>query len=399
MADSERDEPAAGSTNLFDLTAQPSTVRLVLFSMLALAVLYTLYAARSLFVPMVLALMFSLLLSPLVSELKRIHIPRPISSALLICMLCVPFVALVIQLAEPAQKWLGKLPELSVQVTEQLADLDGSATVDATPPPVVAVVPEQKKRFDFFGLFADDAPEPAPAAAQAIPPEPVEDSALMEGVKQGGVEALLSLVSATPFIITQFGIWLILVLFLLIFGPGLYDNVINLMPMIRDKRRAALLVGRLRQELSRYILTVTLINAGFGAVVGFALWWLGVEDAVLWGALVALLNYAPYVGPAIVIGILCIAGTVQYGFEWHALMPPAVYLGINLVESQYLTPTLLGQNMRLNPLILIVWLVIWGWLWGTVGALLAVPLLVCMKLVASQLDVLPRLVELTESQD
>jgi predicted PurR-regulated permease PerM len=390
MAESERDEPATESTHLFDLTDYRASIRLALFSLLALAVLYTLYAARSLLVPIVLALMFSLLLSPLVSELKRHHIPRPISSALLICMLLGPFVALSIQLAEPAQKWLGKLPELSTQVTRQLADLSGTSNQEAeTPPPVVAAVPEQKKHFDFFGLFASDEPDTAPA--------PAEPSALVEGVKQGGVEVLLSLLGAAPFIVTQIGIWLILVLFLLIFGPGLYDDAINLMPMIRDKRRASLLVGRLRQELSRYILTVTLINAGFGLVVGCVLWLLGVEDAVLWGALVALLNYAPYVGPAIVLGVLGIAGVAQYGLVWHALMPPAVYLGINLVESQYLTPTLLGQNMRLNPLVLIIWLVIWGWLWGTVGALLAVPLLVCMKLVASQLNVLTHWVELTES--
>jgi predicted PurR-regulated permease PerM len=394
MADSEHEAPSPETSHLVEVTDHREAVRLALFSMLALAVLYTLYAARTLFLPMVLALMFSLLLSPLVTSMKRLHIPRPLSSVLLICLLLVPFVALSIQLAAPAQKWLGKLPEISVQVTKQLADLSGTPNPDAqTSPPVVAAVPEQKKRSEVIGLIAGDEQEPALTPSAQTP----ESNALVQGVKQGGVEILFSLLGAAPFILTQFGIWLVLVLFLLIFGPSLYDDAINLVPMIRDKRRAALLVGRLRQELSRYILTVTLINAGFGIVVGTALWLLGVEDAVLWGALVALLNYAPYVGPAIVIGILCIAGTAQYGLHWHALMPPAVYLGINLVVSQFLTPTLLGQNMRLNPLILIVWLVIWGWLWGAVGVLLAVPLLVCIKLVASQLNILTNCVELTES--
>jgi predicted PurR-regulated permease PerM len=187
-------------------------------------------------------------------------------------------------------------------------------------------------------------------------------------------------------------------LFLLIYGPGLYDNFINLFPLIRDKRRAVLLVGRLRQELSRYIITVTIINAGLGLVTGAVLWTLGVEDAILWGALVALLNYAPYVGPFISICILGVAGLAQYGLVPAALLPATVFFSINLLESQFVTPTVLGQHMRLNPLILILWLLIWGWLWGPVGLLIAVPLLVCLKLVASHVQALNFLVDLIETR-
>ncbi|MEZ5572529.1 MAG: AI-2E family transporter [Halioglobus sp.] len=368
-------------------------VRRALYILSTLAVFCALYLSRALLLPIVLALLFSLLLSPQVAWFKRFHIPRPISSVFLVCMLGGPFVVLSIQLAVPAQKWWEQLPELTVQVTQQLTDL-GETLSPETPPPPVAAAPQPKKGFDLFGLFAGDEPVAAPVVA----PEPPAKSALVEGVKKGGVAVMLSILGAAPFIAAQVAVWLILVLFLMIFGPGVYDNVINLFPVIRDKRRTTVLTGRLRHELSRYILMVTIINAGLGLVTGCALWLLGVEDAMLWGALVGLLNYAPYVGPVIAICMLGIAGIAQYGLDLQALLPAAVYFGINLLESQFVTPTILGQNMRLNPLILILWLLLWGWLWGPVGVLIGVPLLVCLKLVASQLNVLPYWVELVETQ-
>jgi predicted PurR-regulated permease PerM len=149
--------------------------------------------------------------------------------------------------------------------------------------------------------------------------------------------------------------------------------------------------------LSRYIVTVTIINTGLGIVTASVFWMLGVDDALLWGALVGLLNFAPYVGPFIALIILCLAGVTQYGMELVSLVPAAVYFGINLLEAQFITPTVLGRHMRLNPLILILWILVWGWLWGPVGVLLAVPLLVCIKLAAGQLNIMTDWIKLIET--
>jgi predicted PurR-regulated permease PerM len=366
-------------------------VRVALYCVAILSVLFTLHYTRSLLMPFVVALFVALLLSPLVSWFRHRHIPRPIASIFLLALLGVPFVFLIVELAEPAQKWMGKLPELTTQLTEGLTDISETLTIEE--PRAVAAVPERETGFSFSRFFQGDD-------AEVIEPEPVPvaESALIEGVKKGGIEILLSILGVAPSIVAQWAIWLILVLFLLIYGPGLYDNFINLFPLIRDKRRAVLLVGRLRQELSRYIITVTIINAGLGLVTGAVLWALGVEDAILWGALVALLNYAPYVGPFISICILGVAGLAQYGLVPSALLPATVFFSANLLESQFVTPTVLGNNMRLNPLILILWLLIWGWLWGPVGLLIAVPLLVCLKLVASHVQALNFLVDLIETR-
>jgi predicted PurR-regulated permease PerM len=83
--------------------------------------------------------------------------------------------------------------------------------------------------------------------------------------------------------------------------------------------------------------------------------------------------------------------------EAAALLPVVVYFGVNLLEAQFITPTVLGRHMQLNPLILILWLLIWGWLWGAAGVLIAVPLLVCIKLAAGQLNILSKWVKLIET--
>lgn len=373
-----------------DSNSRPSPTLVVLCWLLALALLYTLYFAKSLLIPIVVALLFSLLLSPLVSLFKRFHIPRTFSALLLLAMIGGPFTLLGIELAEPAQKWLARLPELSAQLTEELDSLS-----EALNPDVSETAPEpppKEKGFNFFGLFADDEEE------KPVQPEESGDSALSERVMQGGIEVIVSVLGATPKFLAQFITFVILVLFLLIFGPRLYDSFVNVFPMVRDKRRATVLVGRVQKELSRYIVTVSLINTLLGAATATALWFMGVEDALLWGAVVGLLNFAPYVGPLLGIGILSIAGITQYGLSFASLLPAAVYFGLNLVESQFVTPTVLGRHMRLNPLVLILWLLVWGWLWGPAGVLLAVPLLVCLKLAAGQLHVLEHWVTLIETR-
>ena len=113
--------------------------------------------------------------------------------------------------------------------------------------------------------------------------------------------------------------------------------------------------------------------------------------------MVGLLNFAPYVGPVAAMLILYLAGIIQYGAEWAALTPVLIFFAINTLEAQFITPTVLGRNMRLNPLVLILWLILWAWIWGAVGVLIAVPLLVCLKLAAARLNIFNRWVRLIET--
>tara|TARA_R100000900_G_scaffold127863_3_gene103255 strand:+ start:119087 stop:120202 length:1116 start_codon:yes stop_codon:yes gene_type:complete len=353
----------------------------------ALAVLYTVYFAQTLLIPIVVALFFALLLSPLVKLLKRFYIPRTLSAMLMLALIGGPMVLLGSQLAEPAQRWAEAIPRLTDQLTDQVDDLTDKLSPEAEKPP-------EPESFSFFGLFEGEEE----SAADKRESGGSKDGRVSERLKQGGLELLLTMLGAAPVVIAQFLTTVLLILFLLIFGSRLFAAFVEIFPAIDDKRASLQLVRTIQVELSRYILTVSVINACLGLTVGVALWLFGVQDPLLWGVLVGMLNFAPYVGPLIGVILLVLAGVVQYGAVAFALLPALVYFTINLLEAQVITPLVLGRHMRLNPLIILVWLVIWGWLWGAVGVLLAVPLLVCLKLAVGQTNVLRYWVQLIETR-
>lgn len=342
--------------------------------LLALAVLYTLYFAQSLLLPLVFTSLIALLLSPLVAALRRFHVPRPISALILVATLIAPFTFLGAELAVPAQKWAKLVPELTSHVTEQIDSLTDA--MEGESEAVKAAKAEESKGFSFFGLF-DNEPEPISK----------QESTVSKHIKQGGLELMISMLATAPLMLAQLAMGTILTIFLLIFGPTLFEAFILHFPNITDKGKVRSLVATIQKELSRYIFTVSMINAGLGLSTALTLYLMGIEDALLWGVLAGLLNFIPYVGSLIGATILTLAGLVQFGVHITALQVPAVYIFLNILESQFVTPAILGRNMQLNPLIVVLWLLIWGWLWGTIGILIAVPLLVCIKLILGQLNI------------
>lgn len=353
--------------------------------LLALALLYTLYFARTLLMPVVVALFFALLLSPLVKTLKRFYVPRTVSAVLLLCLIGGPIALLMSQLAEPAQRWAEAIPELTEKLSEQVDDLTDRLSPEPVEPP-------EADDSGFFGLFGDNGEDSGGKGDED------ESDRVSDRLKQSGLEVLVTMLGAAPVLIAQLLTTVMLILFLLIFGSRLFESFVHSFPGIQDKAHSLELVSELQVELSRYIVTVSIINACLGLVTALALWLLGVQDPLLWGVLVAMLNFAPYVGPLIGVILLTLVGIVQFGPVLAALLPAAVYFGINMLEAQFVTPMVLGRHMRLNPLVIILWLVIWGWLWGAVGVLLAVPLLVCLKLVAGHTNYLRHWVELVETR-
>jgi predicted PurR-regulated permease PerM len=369
----------------------------VIIALLFMALLYTAYFAASLLIPIVLSIMLSLLLFPLVNFLNRLYIPRAVSAALLLVAIGVPFTLLGMQLVEPAQKWLERVPELTATLNEKVENI-----TDALAPAEQHAVPEEapqqeedKSRLTrFLEWFGDDEAE----IATGSQPVPGKSTAVSDRLVLGGLDMTLTVLAQTPVFLAQLLVCLFLVLFLLVYGPGIYSTAIDVFPRLQHRLQARQLAADTQRELSRYILTVSLINTGLGLCTASALWLMNFEDPLLWGTMVALLNFAPYIGPLLSVAVLSIAGWAQYGLVLDALIPAAVYFIINGIEAQLITPAILGRNMRMNPLIIMLWLILWGWLWGVAGVLIAVPLLVCIKLVLARFDRFEPWLKLIESR-
>lgn len=373
-----------------------------LYALLFLAGMYTLYFAASLLIPIVLALLLSLQLSPVVATLKRFYVPRAISAALLLIAIGGPFTLLGMELVEPAQKWIKRVPEVTAKVNEQLTTISEALAPAPQETPVEQAKPKPEKDtgiLNFFGWFDDEEEQQAASeAAQTPPPATQPGTAMSDRLVLGGIEMTMTVLAETPVFLAQFLVCIILVVFLLVYGPGVYNTAIEVLPQVRHKSQASQLVADTQRELSRYILTVSLINLGLGLVTAAVLWWMRFEDPLLWGAMVALLNFAPYIGTIISLGILTMAGLSQYGLEWEALLPAGAFFILNTLEAQLITPAVLGRNMQMNPLIIMLWLVIWGWLWGMAGVLIAVPLLVCIRLILARSELCKPWLRLIESR-
>jgi predicted PurR-regulated permease PerM len=155
----------------------------------------------------------------------------------------------------------------------------------------------------------------------------------------------------------------------------------------RGSFEGALTTARVIQQVvdatSTYLGTITVINVTLGALTALILWYLGMDSPLMWGGIVAVLNYIPYLGPIASALLLFFGGLMTFPDAWSALLPPAIFVGLHMVEANFVTPLIVGKKLTISPLAILIALSFWSWVWGTTGALLAVPLLIIMKTVFS----------------
>jgi predicted PurR-regulated permease PerM len=147
------------------------------------------------------------------------------------------------------------------------------------------------------------------------------------------------------------------------------------------ERRRLIMIGRdIQSEISRFISMITLINACLGALSAAAFWWLGVPNALLWGSAIAIANFVPYIGAAIMLVVLAAVGLISFDTLAEALLVPGSFLVLTVLEGQLLTPILVGRRLDLSPLVIFLAVIFWSYMWGLVGALVAVPIIASTKI-------------------
>jgi len=187
---------------------------------------------------------------------------------------------------------------------------------------------------------------------------------------------------------------LVLLYLLLASGDLFLQKLVHVMPTLSDKKRAVEISHEIQQNISNYLFSVSLINIGLGVVASGGLYFMSVPNAVMWGMLVALLNFVPYFGPVAGMILLATVGLLTFDTLLKGLLPPAWYLLLHVMEANFITPVLLGRRFTLNPVVIFVSLIFWTWLWGVPGALLSVPILVSIKVICDRVPALSSVSEL-----
>ena len=336
----------------------PSAPRLrnrLQIAIVAILLLYTCAIAEAVVVPVLIAMLFGLMLAPPVRLLERWRVPRALSSLLLVLLAIAVIGGAITALASPARAWIGRMPTALVHIQTVVKDL--------------------RRPFQ----MATEATRELGKITQMDESAPVR-------VVDTGPSPFAAALTAAPAVIGGIVITIVLTFLFLLHGDELLRKFVTLAPHLRAKRDLVEATRTAQSEISMYVITVTLINAGLGLATAAALWLLDVHDPLLWGGIAALLNYAPFIGPMATAVALAVVGFSEAATPALALAPPAAFLGLHLLEGQLLTPHLVGRRLALDPVMVFIAMLVLGWMWGVAGFLLAVPLLTCAKIIAERVE-------------
>jgi predicted PurR-regulated permease PerM len=359
----EAEEVAARArSRIAELSQKPFDVRsIALTGLFILAVFYTIYFMRSILLPIVLALLLSYLLRPIVRGLAKLKIPLPVGAALILIGLLALVGYGISTLATPAVGWLQKAPTGLAELQHKLLPVKKS----------VAQVTQAT------GEIEKLASANAEIKTVEVKRHPITEMLFMR----------------TPEFIASAILLLILLYFLLVYDQTFIAKLVKLLPTLSDKKAAVGIAHDIESHVSRYLFTITAINACLGAAVGTAVGLLGLANPVMWGVMVALLNFVPYLGA--LTGIICmtIGAVLSFDSLGYALVFPAVYLAFGTLEGSFITPWVMGRSLTLNPVIILLSLTFWGWMWGIVGIILAVPILAAFKIFCAHIKPMEPLAE------
>ena len=326
--------------------------------LLFLATFYTLYFGREFFLPIAIAVLLKFLLTPPVRALKRLGIAAPIGAGVILVLFFGAVGYGTYRVWTPAMDWVERAPETLADAEVKLRSIrEPVERLREAGEQVEALARGQEAR---TGESSDD-----------------EGPSLDEKFLQRAQDFVVGGTVAA-----------FLLYFLLAMDDLFLRKLAGVLPHMSQRRKAVVIVREIEQDLSRYVLVRTLINVGFGAAVGGALWLLGMPNPVLWGVVAGVLNYVPYLGGLIGYAIVGLVAMTTFDTTGQALLAPGAYFVLNVIEGNIVTPAVLGRELTLNPVMIFVWLIFWTWIWGIPGSLLAIPLLAMTKIVADNIETL-----------
>lgn len=325
-----------------------------------LALFYTLWLARPVVLPIVIAVLLSFLLRPAVRLLKRWRLREPIGAAVVVFGSVVLASGAVALLSGPAASWIQRAPDAVADVERKVRTLTA---------PVL--------RWEATAARVEQLASGTPAAGRAPAAAAPAPTGLVRRMF-GGVANLF-----------MFGLSVVfLTYFLLASGDLFMRKLMKVLPYGTESAVPKRISDEVEAAVSAYLRTTLLINVGLGLATWGILKALGMPNAGLWGTIAGLLNVVPYLGAMVTVGVLAVAGIAVFDTIGRALMVPGAFLLLNVVESNIVTPLLMGRQFPLNTVALFIGVMLWGFVWGIPGAILAVPIMVTLKILCDYIPVL-----------
>ena len=326
-------------SNIELLMAHGAQASLILIGVVVF--IFALHAGEYILAPITLGIVIGLMLGPIALRLERVGLPSGVSAFIVVALFIGILALFALVIAAPLSMWSGRIPQIWEQLQAQLSQFKQ---------PIEAI---KAAREELRGIAGG--------------------SGVTVSVDDGS--AVESVATLAPAVIAQILVFLASLYFFVATRHDTRTAILKICFSRRLRWRTAHIFRDVETFVSRYLLSITVINVSEGVAVGAGLYLVGVQSAILWGALAAIANFIIFLGPLSMTILLFGVGLTEFDTFGGALIPPLVYQSINLIEQQFVTPVVIGRTMTMNPFIVVLALIFWIWLWGPLGGFIAIPAL------------------------
>jgi predicted PurR-regulated permease PerM len=344
--------------------------RVALQALLFLAIVASLYFARDFLLPVLLAIFIALTLRPAVRFLQKWHVPPWLAATAFVVVILIFGGLVAYLLSAPIAGWIDQAPALQQKFASKFSGLG-----------------EILKKFSNL----TDQIQNASTSQQDSPVQEVV-------VRQHSFPGLLVTLTGYPI---QLGLTLaatlVIAVFLLASGDLFYEKLVRILPTLTARKQALHIVYDIESEVSTYVLTLSAVNAGLGLVIAVTFHLLGMPSPYLWGLLIFIFNFVPYVGTVTGVTLVGFMAVVSFDSMGYALLVPLSYAGWSILESEIIRPQIFGRRFQMNAVAILLSLAFWSWLWGIAGAAIAVPALITLNIFCAHIESLSGLGEFLSS--
>lgn len=329
-----------------------AALALILGAAFCLGLPFALQAGAEFFLPLTAAIVIAIALVPLLEWLERRGLPSALAAFLALATFLAIINAALAIIVVPATGWFARIPESIPRIQSNLA-------------PLIDFYSTLQRFVDRTLMSVASGTEATAQAVAATAPTSVVDY----------------FISSAPSAAIQLFFAVLVIFFFLAGWTRLRKGTIRRRGSFDGAMQTARVIQNVVDATADYLATITMINAILGLTVSLLLWALGMPSPFMWGGIVSICNFVPYLGPIVAAVLLGLGGLMTFDAVGLALLPALIFIGVHLVEANLITPLVLGKRLTINPLLILVSLSFWGWVWGTPGALLAVPLLLILQTV------------------